>query len=130
MIAVDSSALIAILRHETDAAYLSSRLHAGRRRLICLPAILECHISLARFGDPTLLADLDQSLVDLSIEPSSYEARHLAEARLAFDRYGKGRGHPAQLNFGDCLVYGFAKAEGLKLLFKGGDFAQTDIEPA
>jgi ribonuclease VapC len=48
----------------------------------------------------------------------------------AVERYGKGRGHPARLNFGDCLSYAVAKASGLPLLFKGGDFSLTDIRPA
>ena len=48
----------------------------------------------------------------------------------AFNRYGKGRGHPAQLNFGDCLSYAVARSRNLPLLFKGDDFARTDLVPA
>lgn len=82
-------------------------------------------------GDPTIADDLTTLLQSLSVTVTPLNAAsHLSAARDAFDRYGKGRGHPAQLNFGDCLVYGFAKAEGLPLLFKGNDFAQTDIVPA
>ncbi len=51
-------------------------------------------------------------------------------AREAFRRYGKGQGHPARLNFGDCFAYALAKATGEPLLFKGGDFAETDISVA
>lgn len=90
---------------------------------------LECHIVARRQGEgaigklETLISSLGLKIVPLN------STTHLTAARDAFDRYGKGR-HRAALNFGDCLVYGFAKAEGLPLLFKGNDFAQTDIESA
>jgi ribonuclease VapC len=51
-------------------------------------------------------------------------------ALYAFARYGKGRGHPAQLNLGDCFAYAVARDRRVPLLFKGNDFSQTDIEPA
>ena len=53
-----------------------------------------------------------------------------AAATQAFDRFGKGRGHPAQLNICDCMAYAVASTHGVPLLFKGDDFAQTDIAPA
>ena len=61
---------------------------------------------------------------------ADFTPEHAEAARDAYVRYGKGSGHPAQLNFGDCLVYGFAKVEGEPLLFKGDDFAQTDLVAA
>ena len=59
-----------------------------------------------------------------------FDQRHLAIARTAFDVFGKGQGHPAQLNFGDCMSYAVAKAHGVPLLFKGDDFSKTDIAVA
>ena len=66
---------------------------------------------------------------DFGIEMIAFTLRHAEAARLGRRLYGRPR-HPAGLNFGDCLVYGVAKVEHETLLFKGNDFAQTDIEPA
>lgn len=76
------------------------------------------------------MARLDRMLAALAVEivPVTVE-----QARLAFDafkRFGKGRGAKASLNYGDCFAYGLAKELDAPLLFKGGDFAQTDIRPA
>ena len=65
-----------------------------------------------------------------SVRVEPFTAEHAALARQAWRDYGRGSGHPAKLNFGDCLAYGFAKAEREPLLFKGSDFPRTDIEPA
>ena len=59
-----------------------------------------------------------------------FTSEMFAVAADAFDRYGKGRGHRAQLNFGDCLAYAVAKVQNVPLLYKGADFARTDIRPA
>ena len=68
------------------------------------------------------------SFPSIVIQP--WTERHLAIARDAFTRFGKGQGHPAQLNLGDCISYALAKAENAPLLYKGGDFALTDIRAA
>ena len=75
------------------------------------------------------LRDFDLFMARAGIELAPVDADQAHIARLAFREYGKGR-HPAGLNFGDCFSYALARAEGLPLLFKGNDFAQTDIEPA
>lgn len=64
----------------------------------------------------------------VSVQPIQPETAHVALE--AFARYGKGRGHPAQLNLGDCFIYAQAKAGGASLLYKGDDFSKTDIESA
>jgi ribonuclease VapC len=64
----------------------------------------------------------------VTIEPVTVEQAVIA--REAYRRYGRGTGHPAALNFGDCFAYALAKATGAPLLFKGNDFARTDITPA
>ena len=64
----------------------------------------------------------------IRIEP--WTDRHADIAQDAFTRYGKGQGHPAQLNFGDCMSYALAKSLDMPLLYKGGDFALTDIRSA
>jgi ribonuclease VapC len=65
---------------------------------------------------------------EFSIEPVTEEQARIA--REAYRDFGKGSGHPAQLNFGDCFAYGLAKVTGEPLLFKGNDFSRTDIAPA
>lgn len=74
-------------------------------------------------------ADLDELVKALKITVVQFGAAELVEARRAFDVYGKGR-HPARLNFGDCIAYGTAKVRDLPLLYKGDDFARTDIASA
>jgi ribonuclease VapC len=75
------------------------------------------------------LADLDRLVEALGISVVEFGSKELDEARRAFALYGKGR-HPARLNFGDCMAYALAKSHGEPLLFKGDDFARTDVEPA
>ena len=82
-----------------------------------------------RRGDPIASNLFDEIVKEVPIEIAAISAAHAASARQAWRDYGRGA-HPAKLNFGDCLAYGFAKIEGEKLLFKGNDFSRTDIEPA
>ena len=85
---------------------------------------------LDRRGDEKALAGFEEYTKRYNIRIEPFTAEHAAVARHAWREYGRGSGHPARLNFGDCLAYGFAKAEREPLLFKGGDFIHTDIEPA
>lgn len=126
--AVDASALLAIALQEDDAEGFARKLVDADACLMIGPSVLEAHIKVRRLRPDT--AVLDEIMARVPIRLVAFDERHLAEARRAFDLYGKGGGHKAQLNFGDCLVYGFAKSEGLKLLFKGDDFIHTDIDPA
>ena len=73
--------------------------------------------------------DLDELANALGLTVASFDASHVEEARDAFRRFGKGR-HRAGLNFGDCCAYALAKTLDVPLLFKGNDFALTDIKPA
>ena len=129
MIALDASALLAVVFDEVDAGEYLSRI-AAQNCAMPMSAAVEAHISARVRHGQSGLDKVDHLLKSLAITIVPLNnTTHLAAARDAFDRYGKGR-HKAALNFGDCLVYGFAKAEGLPLLFKGNDFAQTDIQPA
>ena len=69
---------------------------------------------------------MDLAVVRFRIQVASFTESQVLIAREAFAKYGKGR-HPAKLNFGDCIAYALAKETGEELLFKGTDFAQTDI---
>ncbi len=72
---------------------------------------------------------LDSLVFEAHIEIVSFDAEQAALARAAYLKYGKGR-HAAGLNFGDCASYALAKSKGVPLLYKGGDFAKTDIVSA
>jgi ribonuclease VapC len=129
VIAVDTSALIAILFLQPDAEAFQHRLSLED---VCLSAVSlqEASMVLAgRLRDETAWEELDDLVRITPIEVVGND-RILAElSRLAFLRFGKGR-HPAALNFGDCASYALAKHRDIPLLFKGTDFAKTDIVPA
>ena len=124
-IVVDTSAFVAIFKGEGPASSLRSRL--GRAGGVIVPATCLVEIALLRRLDGQLL-DWTRDL--LSQPPYQIVDLTLAEAHIGADaarRFGKGSGHPAQLNFGDCLVYATAKYRNLPLLFVGDDFTKTDI---
>jgi ribonuclease VapC len=129
MIAVDTSALIAILFGEQEAEAFKDRLAAEPARVSAV-SLQEASMVLAgRLGDATAWLELDELIQAIPLEVIAHD-QHLAEiARDAFLRFGKGR-HPARLNCGDCASYALAKSLNIPLLFKGSDFAQTDIVAA
>jgi len=94
-------------------------------------SVLETSIvlrALKQFAPETAEAWLDEFLFEAGITVQSVTAAQTALARTAHGRFGKGTGHPAALNYGDCFPYALAKSLGARLLFKGEDFARTDIE--
>ena len=125
---VDSSAVLAILFQEPDAERFSQALAAAPAR-ISAASVVETGIVLNAKRGPEAEDDFDELLdrMRFSIEPVT--AEHARLARRAFRVFGKGN-HPAGLNFGDCFAYALAKATGEPLLFKGDDFARTDVVPA
>lgn len=130
---VDSSAIVAILAAEPEAAELATRLETAPQGLCAGHVILESAMRLSTLlGLPPTTADeLITRLIrtaGIEVVPITEDIAHRAVA--AFERYGKGRGSAANLNFGDCLSYACAQAHGAPLLFKGGDFTQTDIARA
>jgi ribonuclease VapC len=127
---IDTSALMAVLRLEPEARRIANAIKAADRRALSAATLVEAGIvAEARAGEQGA-RDLDGMLSRMRIEVIPLTESHAAYARRAFRRYGKGQGHPAQLNFGDCFAYALARATGEPLLFKGGDFSKTDIEAA
>ncbi len=124
---IDTSALIAILLDEPESTALISAISAAPVRLIAAPTLVEVSAVLQARKGPSGDVALDALLHRLSVITVDMNATAAAFARDAFRRFGKGVGNPAVLNCGDCLVYGVAVATGQPLLFKGTDFAQTDI---
>ena len=126
---VDSSAVVVILGKEPEALRLVTAIADS---YVCrLPASCFLETSmliLGRDGEDGL-RDLDLLIARSRIEIAPFTEAQAWLAREAFKRYGKGR-HPAKLNFGDCMSYALAKETGEELLFKGTDFALTDIAVA
>lgn len=123
---VDSSALLAVLNREPDAdGYQAVILNAVPCRM-SVASVLEVSIVVESRGGPEAGDELEAFLETAGIEPTPVTVEQLAAARRAWRRFGKGR-HPAALNFGDCFAYALAQVTGEPLLYKGGDFARTDV---
>jgi ribonuclease VapC len=126
MIAVDTSALMAILLAETESDACIAVLEAAPEVLISAGTMAEALIVAARRNVAAEMAGLIEDLGFTVVPLSGAAARRVAEA---YARWGKGV-HPAGLNFGDCFAYAVAHEHGCPLLFVGGDFAQTDVPGA
>ena len=126
---IDTSVIVAILSKESDATEFANRIEAAQ---CCTSAlvILEAAMRLStKLGiDPMAVEQRIQALMDeAGITLAPMDARTASLAIKAFADYGKGRGHPAQLNLADCLSYACAKAQSIPLLYKGKDFSHTDL---
>jgi len=123
---VDSSALVAILRKEPEAARFTRSLLRDSVRLISAANLLEAGIVIDNQAGLSAGRRLDRFVerAGIGIEPVTQEQVRIA--RQAYVDFGRGN-HPAGLNFGDCFAYALAKVTGEPLLFKGADFGQTDI---
>lgn len=126
---VDTSALIAILRDEPEAAFCAMAIENAPVRRVSAANFLEAASVIDGSRDAIASRRFDDLVKEagLVIEPVTE-----AQARIARDAYrdfGKGSGHPARLNFGDCFAYALAKATGEPLLFRGNDFTHTDVVP-
>jgi ribonuclease VapC len=125
---VDTSALLAILLGEPEADRFTLAIgHAAHPRMSAV-CYLEAGIRVDRLGSPEASAALDELLgrLRVAIEPVTVQQAHMA--RVAYRRFGKSF-HPAALNLGDCFSYALSQTTGEPLLFKGNDFAQTDVRP-
>jgi ribonuclease VapC len=130
---VDASALVSILLEENDFAIFAAQLERSDQSHVTPFVTMEVGLALLREtpSDAALAyADIEQMLNHFRIRSTELTADMVLVALQAYERYGKGRGHPARLNMGDCMSYGAAKVLGLPLLYKGGDFSKTDIPAA
>ena len=125
---VDTSAIMAILLEEPDAATIAEHLAGASAAVMAAASYVELRI-VGRSRGQRGEAEIERVLVAGRIEVVAVSAACARLAAAAYDRFGKGR-HPAKLNFGDCFAYGLAKERGEPLLFKGDDFTQTDIAAA
>ena len=128
-LAVDSSALMAILKAEPEAAALLDALSSGGAKAISTATLLEAQIvACGQLGDGGQ-AELDLLLHQAGILAVPFDALQLHWALKGWRQFGKGR-HQAGLNLGDCFSYGLAMTLNLPLLFKGEDFRSTDVKVA
>lgn len=128
---VDASALTAIVG-EADAAYLLQKLQDGGNAVTSPIAVWEASVAVARrlaTSVPQASLDVSRFMAEVEIGFAAISPEMTSLALEAFNRYGKGR-HPAKLNMGDCFAYACARHYRQPLLYKGDDFALTDIEAA
>lgn len=130
MIFIDTSVIVAILTNEDDATFWSDKIAEPRYRTTSTLVLVEATMRLStilKLEPPEVDRILEKFLQRGGIEIVAIEAADKDFAVDAFARYGKGRRHPARLNLADCLSYACAKRRGLRLLYKGEDFARTDL---
>jgi ribonuclease VapC len=126
---VDTSALIAILRDEPEAAACAEAIEAAPGRRMSAANFLEAAIVIDASRDPVASRRLDDLVKEAQLVIEAVTEVQARIAREAYRDFGRGSGHPARLNFGDCFAYALAHATGEPLLFKGDDFIHTDVMP-
>lgn len=127
---VDTSAVIAILQDEPEAAAFATVADAAAQCRMSAANFLEAAIIIDGRRDPIASRRLDDLLAVLRVVIEPVTAKQAQIARDAYRDFGRGSGHPARLNFGDCFAYALARDRGEPLLFKGDDFSHTDVTPA
>ena len=127
---IDTSAIIAILRDEPQAMSCARAIADAAIRRVSAVNFVESAVVIDATRDPIATRRFDDFMreADISVEPVTETQAHIA--RDAYRDFGKGSGHTAKLNFGDCFAYALARESGEPLLFKGSDFAHTDIVAA
>lgn len=126
---IDTSAIVAILRDEPEAARLEKALVSDPIRLVPATCVLEARMVMVSRRGEHALAEIDLWLSKIEADILPVDADLVEVASQAWLTYGKGR-HPASLNFADCFSYALAKRADEPLLFIGTDFSRTDIEAA
>ena len=126
----DTSAIIAILRGEDDAAIYARAIAAADARRLSAASYLECGIVLDSQRDPIIIRGLDELIQEAAFVVEPVTERQGRLGRQAYADFGKGSGHPAGLNFGDCLSYALALDLREPLLWKGDEFGHTGVRSA
>jgi ribonuclease VapC len=124
---IDTSALIAILRDEPDAKECALAIEKSKSRRLSAANFVETALVIDGSRDPIASRRFDDLIKEAQIIIEPVTEAQARIAREAYRDFGKGSGHPAKLNFGDCFAYALAKSFGEPLLFKGDDFSRTDV---
>ena len=127
---IDSSALIAILLAEPEALAYAQAIESTPDRRISAVNYVEVAVVIDGRGDPIASGRFDDLLREAVSAVEPVDEVQVKTARQAYRAFGRGSGHPARLNFGDCFAYTLAHSRGEALLFKGHDFIHTDVIPA
>jgi ribonuclease VapC len=127
---VDASALVALVRDEPDAPVYAAALEAAATSRVSAANYFEAAIVIDGSRNATLSRRLDDVITQARIAIEPVTEMQVRIARDAYRDYGKGSGHPAGLNFGDCFAYALARDLAEPLLYKGTDFGHTDIRSA
>lgn len=127
MIAVDTSALLAVCLRERERNEFVDLLDGAERIIVSAGTMIEARLVAYNRGRSPLVDELDDLLTTFDIEVVPVDVGQIELAHSAFVTFGKGSGHPAQLNFGDLFSYALAKSRGVPLLYKGDGFSHTDI---
>jgi ribonuclease VapC len=126
---VDASAVLAILLHEDDAARFARAIEAADDLRMSVVNHIEAAVRIDGFRDDQSSRDFDDFMRRTGIELYAVTPQLAEDARSAYRRYGRGN-HAASLNLGDCFAHALERVTGERLLFKGADFAKTDIPSA
>jgi ribonuclease VapC len=124
---IDTSALIAILRDEPDAKECALAIEKSKSRRLSAANFVETALVIDGSRDPIASRRFDDLIKEAQIIIEPVTEAQARIAREAYRDFGKGSGHPAKLNLGDCFAYALAKSFGEPLLFKGDDFSRTDV---
>ena len=124
---IDSSAIIAVLLDEANAADIARAIEASSQRPLSAANLLEASIVIESRKGEAGGRELDLLIYRAAIEIVAVDQDQAELARIAWRRFGKGR-HPAGLNYGDCFAYALERTRELPLLFQGDDFSRTDID--
>jgi ribonuclease VapC len=124
---VDSSAIIAILRAEPEAQAFAKAIAAARDRRVSAVNFVEAAVVIDGSRDPIASRRFDELVLEAELQIEPVTEAHARIAREAYRDFGRGSGHRASLNFGDCFAYALAKAKQEPILCKGDDFKHTDL---
>lgn len=127
---VDSSAIVAILKQEPDWRIFAASLDASEEISLSAGTYLEISVVIGRLNDPVMNRQIDELIEEFSILIEPFTEEQARIARHAYRDFGKGSGHRANLNFGDCFTYALARVKREPLLYKGDDFVHTDLRSA
>lgn len=127
---VDTSALIAILAHEPEAEAFADAIARASAPALSAATYVETAVVIDARRNPALSRAFDRFLEENRLSVEAVTPAQAKIAREAYRDFGRGSGHPAQLNFGDCFAYALARDKNLPLLFKGDDFGRTGLDAA